>query len=318
MLENLIRRAPPAKRFVATTTGELADPYETKAEGVAAIVAALTKSVSGRELSIYLTDGSFAPPHIALERPLAAAASNWHALARFAARYIPSGDGLLLDIGGTTCDIIPIVDRRPATVGATDPERLAAGELVYTGVVRSPVCALAQSFPWRSAPCPTAHELFATTRDAYIILGDLAEDPQSSATADGRPATRDRARDRLARAIRADRDMFSEADALAAAETVRTAKAARIAIALRNVLARMKAKPATIVLSGQGEFLGRHVMDRMRSDSAVVSLAEQLGPEISRCAPAHALAVLYRESADTVTTRSPIQTHHPEMMNAKR
>jgi len=62
------------------------------------------------------------------------------------------------------------------------------------------------------------------------------------------------------------------------------------------VLARMKAKPATVVLSGQGEFLGRHVMDRVRASADVVSLAEKLGPEISRCAPAHALAVLYRES----------------------
>jgi probable H4MPT-linked C1 transfer pathway protein len=296
VLEDLIRRAPAAERFVATMTGELADPYETKTEGVRAIVTALIKAVAGRGLVIYLTDGSFSPPQIAVERPLAAAASNWHALASFAARFTQSGDGLLLDIGGTTCDIIPIADGRPAATGTTDPERLAAGELVYTGVVRSPICALAQSFPWRGAPCPTAHELFATTRDAYMILGDLPEDPRSRATADGRPATRAAARDRLARAICADRDMFSEADALAAAETVRTAQAARIAIALRNVLGRMKTKAATIVLSGQGEFLGRHVMDRMRSEAEVVSLGEKLGPEVSRCAPAHALAVLYRES----------------------
>ena len=35
------RRRPPADRWVATMTGELADCFATKAEGVAAIVAAL-------------------------------------------------------------------------------------------------------------------------------------------------------------------------------------------------------------------------------------------------------------------------------------
>jgi len=296
-LADLIAAAPPATdRFVATMTGELADCYETKAQGVAAIIAALTTAVAGRKLRIYLTDGSFVAPDEAISRPLAAAASNWHALARFAARFLPAGDGLLIDIGSTTSDIIPIVAGQPAATGKTDPERLAAGELLYTGVVRSPVCAVAANLPWRGQQCPTAHELFATTLDAYILLGDMAEDPHSTATADGRPATRAAARDRLARSICADRDMFSERDALAAAEAIRSAQAARISIAARNVLARMEAKPATVVIAGQGEFLARHVVDRMRLGAEIVSFAAQLGPDVSRCAPAHALAILARES----------------------
>jgi len=296
-LANLIAAAPAARRIVATMTGELADCYETKAHGVAAIVAALTTAAGGRDLRIYLTDGSFAAPEVALARPLAAAASNWHALARFAARFLPGGEGLLMDVGSTTCDIIPLVAGQPAATGKTDPERLAAGELLYTGVVRSPVCAVAPNLPWRGQQCATAHELFATTLDAYLILGELPEDPRATSTADGRPATRDRARDRLARAICADRDMFSDEDARASAEAIRSAQAARIAIAARNVVSRMKIKPATVVIAGQGEFLGRHVMDRMRLGAEIVSLAAMLGPDVSRCATAHALAALERDSA---------------------
>ena len=205
-------------------TGELADCYPTKAAGVAAIVAAIETAAAGRDVRIYLTEGTLATPPEAIARPLDAAASNWHALARFSARFMTGGNGLLIDIGSTTCDLIPIISGRPATRGRTDPERLASGELVYTGVVRSPICAVVAELPWRGQPCATAHELFATTIDAYLLLGELAEDPLSTATADGRPATRAAAHDRLARMICADREMFSEADALAAAGAVREAQ----------------------------------------------------------------------------------------------
>ncbi len=49
-LAELIGRAPPAERFVATMTGELADCYETKAQGVHAIVTALAEATAGHEL----------------------------------------------------------------------------------------------------------------------------------------------------------------------------------------------------------------------------------------------------------------------------
>jgi probable H4MPT-linked C1 transfer pathway protein len=295
-LAELIGCAPPADSLVATMTGELADCFVTKAEGVRAIIAALLEAAAGRPLRIYLTDGQLVSPAEAIERPLAAAASNWRAVAQFAARYVSPAAGMLIDIGSTTCDVIPIIDSRPATLGQTDPERLVHGELIYTGVVRSPVCAIVDSLTWRGHKCPTTQELFATTLDAYLILGELPEDASDTATADSRPATRAAARDRLARAICADRTMFSEADAMAAAGEIRTAQSVRLAMPIIQVLGRMAIKPKTIVLSGQGEFLARRVIEKLRIGVELVSLAEKLGPSVSRCAPAHALAVLAQEA----------------------
>ncbi|HVW36381.1 MAG TPA: hydantoinase/oxoprolinase family protein, partial [Pirellulales bacterium] len=94
-LAGLIAAAPQADRFVATMTGELADCFATKAEGVSAILAALVAAAEPRELLVYLTDGSFVAPKYAGERPLLAAASNWHALASFAGRFAPQGPSLL-------------------------------------------------------------------------------------------------------------------------------------------------------------------------------------------------------------------------------
>lgn len=296
MLRRLIAGAPKADHLAATMSGELADCYVTKADGVQAIVHALVTGADGRHSRIYLNNGMLVAPQIALKHPMLAAAANWHALARFAGRYVPTGPGLLIDIGSTTCDIIPLANGHPAAAGYTDPERLVASELVYTGIERSPVCALVNSLPWRKQQCPTAHELFATTWDAYLTLGDLPEEPHCTHTADGRPATKEAARDRLARAICADREMFDDQDALAAAEAIARSQLAKVAVAIGQVLGRLPGPPAGVVVSGRGEFIARRALDRMKVAAPIISLDAELGPAVSRSATAHALACLARET----------------------
>ncbi len=161
-LRTIIAGSPRSDHLAVTMTGELADCFSTKTEGVQFILTALNTAADGRHTRIYLTNGSLVAPQVALKQPLLVAAANWHALARFAGRYMPKGPGLLIDVGSTTCDIIPLIDGQPAAQGKTDPERLVAGELVYTGVERSPVCALVnarcrggnKSAPWRRKCLP--------------------------------------------------------------------------------------------------------------------------------------------------------------------
>ena len=207
------------------------------------------------------------------------------------------GVGLLIDIGSTTCDLIPLVDGQPVTIGKTDPNRMINGELIYTGVERAPVCAVAQLVPWRGRKCPTAHENFATMRDVYLTLGDLPEEPQNTHTADRRPATKSAARDRLARTICADREMFSEADARVMSEALAQAQLRKISAIATQLVARLLEPPETVVISGRGEFLALRMLEKQKLKAKVVSLTRELGPELSRCAPAHALAVLAREGS---------------------
>ncbi len=295
-LRALIAGAPRTDHLAATMTGELADCFATKVEGVQFILNALVNASDGRHTRIYLNNGMLVAPQIALKQPLLAAAANWHALTRFVGRYARTGPALTIDIGSTTCDIIPLIDGKPAAQGKTDSERLLASELVYTGVERSPVCAIVGALPWRQRQCPVAHELFATAWDAYLVLGDLLEEPNSNHTADGRPATKAAARDRLARQICADRETFSEEEARAAAEAIGRAQLAKIAVAMSQVIGRMPAPPETVVISGRGEFLARRALERMKSNAKIVSLDEELGPMLSRCATAHALAFLAGEA----------------------
>jgi probable H4MPT-linked C1 transfer pathway protein len=294
-LRALIAEAPAADHLAVTMTGELADCFETRSEGVRRILEAVAEAAGGRHTRVYLVDGRLVSPAVAITHPLLAAASNWHALAAYAARFVQGRPAILLDIGSTTCDIVPIVGGCPAARGLDDMHRLLAGELVYTGVERSPVCAVVRELPYGSGECPVAQELFATTRDAYLILRGLPEAPNDHHTADGRPATRAAARARLARMLCADTDSFSDEDAWIAADAIAATQAEHIAKAMDRVAGAMQSPPELLVVSGHGEALVERVLSAFSAVLPVVSLSELIGTLVARCGPAHALATLARE-----------------------
>src|SRR5205807_547928 len=111
---------------------------------------------AGMPVRVWQTTGRFTDVATARKTALQTASANWLALATFAGRYAPSGPALLIDIGSTTTDVVPLLDGRPVPRGRTDSERLEAEELVYTGVRRTPLCALRGD---------VVAELFATTLD---------------------------------------------------------------------------------------------------------------------------------------------------------
>jgi probable H4MPT-linked C1 transfer pathway protein len=289
-LGRLIADAPDIDRLAVTMTGELCDCYRTKAEGVSHILTAVEEAAAGRQVTVYLVDGRLVPPDEARREPHLAAASNWHVLARFACQFVESQAALLIDVGSTTTDIIPLVDRKAQARGLNDTERLAAGELAYSGIGRTPVCAVVEWLPWRGKQCPVAAELFATTGDAYVLLGDVVEQADNTSTADGRPRTREFALERLARMICADSSTFTAADGRLAAEHVRRTQITQITNAVQRVATNMTAGPGEIVLSGAGEFLATAICQEVFPQAHRLSLAERIGRDASLCAPAYALA----------------------------
>jgi len=296
MLAGLAATLPAAEGLALTMTAELCDCYPTKAAGVRSVLDSASDLAGARPLIVWGTDGRFHAEAEIRDRPGLAAASNWLALATLAARLVPEGSGLLIDIGSTTTDLIPLVDGRVAVRGRTDTERLATGELVYAGARRTPLCAIAAELPFRGSITGLAAELFATTLDVYLTLGAIPPDPDDFATADGRPATLGAARDRLARMVGADRDGFGPDAALALA---RAADAALLDRLCRAASRAAVGRPRHAVVAGSGEALARRLAGRVvEPGGPVVSLAEAWGPDASAAACAHALAVLALESGD--------------------
>jgi hypothetical protein len=286
VLRALAAELPAAESVAVTMTAELSDVFRTKREGVGFVLDAV-EAVSRAPIRVFTTTGAFVDTATARARPLDAAASNWVATAMLVGRFVP--EALLVDIGSTTTDVIPVTGGRVAALGRTDPERLLAGELVYTGVLRTNVAAILRRVPLRGADCPVASELFAVSGDVHVLLGSLGPDDYTCPTPDGRPPTPEFAGERLARVVCADGDMLGAEEIRAIAAAVAEAQVEEIAAALGRV-ARRLARPAPVVATGLGGFLARQAAERV--GMPVKDLADVLAVDVGTVAPAVAVAWL--------------------------
>jgi hypothetical protein len=223
---------------------------------------------------------------------LEAGASNWVATATLVAREVP--DVIMLDIGTTSTDIIPIIGGRVAARGRTDPARLLTGELVYTGAVRTPVEALVREVPLWDGKASVSAEGFATVGDAHVWLGALAPWDYTAPTADGRPVSRELAGERLARVVCGDRDMLDEAAIDRIARAVVEAQVELVAAGVRCVRSAFP-RCRSAVVTGLGDFIAAEAARRVGLE--VRSLAERLGAA-ARVAPAAAVGWLLADELD--------------------
>ena len=286
VLRQLVDSMPDADVLAVTMTGELCDCFESKRQGVLAILDAVSAVAGNRSIRVWTTGDGFVDLAAAREKPLQVAAANWLALATFAGQLFPEGTVLVIDVGSTTTDIIPIIRGRPTPKGLTDPDRLRSLELVYTGVRRTPLCAVLGG--------GVAAEFFATTLDVNLVLEQFAEDPTDNNTADGRPATRAAAHARLARMVCADAETKSLEETVKLAERALLRQVYQLTMAFDHVSRSLPVPPRIVVLAGEGEFLARLVLGQQNSfrNGKAISLSETLGPEKSRSACAYALTVL--------------------------
>jgi (4-(4-[2-(gamma-L-glutamylamino)ethyl]phenoxymethyl)furan-2-yl)methanamine synthase len=276
VLREVAAEAGDADAVAITMTAELSDAFRTKREGVAFVLAAVEDALGDRPLSVLTTTGELVSMGEARERPNDVAAANWMATALAVAAA--HADALLVDVGSTTADVVPIAGGRVAATAFTDMERLQAGELVYTGALRTNLAAIAPRVPIRGGWCPVASEQFAISADVHLALGHLTEDAYDCPTPDGRPATAAFARERIARLVCADAEQLAadEIDAIAAflhAEQLR-----QIEEAARRVHGPLPSD-APVVAVGAGAFLARAVAARL--GRALAPWDAHAGPAVS-------------------------------------
>jgi (4-(4-[2-(gamma-L-glutamylamino)ethyl]phenoxymethyl)furan-2-yl)methanamine synthase len=274
-----------------TMTGELCDAFPSRQEGVAGLAAIAARHLAPVASSTYAGRAGFVALDEAASHAADIASANWHASAALLALQVR--DALLMDVGSTTADLIPIVAGRVAAVGYSDAERLASGELVYSGMTRSFVMALASRAPFHGAWTPLMNEYFASSADVHRILGDLPEGADKMATADGREKTIEASRARLARMIgrEAAEAAGQEWDDLAAwfaeAQIRAIADAAFLRLSRSDV-----PMAAPVVAAGIGEGVVAEVARRLRRPCVGFSSLIAGPAEASHCAPAIAVALL--------------------------
>lgn len=286
-----------------TMTGELVDLFDNRGQGVRTIIATLEELLPSSEILIYAGRLGFVnAARVNKEHYEAIASANWLASAGYAAQQV--GSGLFIDIGSTTTDILLLDEGRVLAEGFTDYQRLISKELVYTGIVRTAVMAVAQTVQDEGSDVGLMAEYFATMADVYRMTGELNENHDQTETADGAEKTMLASARRLSRMIGCDFDGDDLPRWRKFAKSLRDEQLNTIRQGCERQLARSKPSSAgPFIGAGIGRFLARELAAEM--DFAYLDFSELFPPisdkaglTVADCAPAAAVASLAREFAE--------------------
>lgn len=282
-------------RHAVTMTGELADIFPTRAEGVRRIVRCLAQVLPDDVLSYFSADSGFIEDP---ERRVHGVGSmNWYASAQLVARFVEQG--VFVDVGSTTTDLVRIRKNRAVASGFSDAERLACQELLYTGVARTPLMSLAARVDVGGTSCNLMAEHFATTADIYNLLGQLPEGLYPFDTADGAGCSRFESARRIARMVGRDCGEGAGLDEwIQLAQAFADLQQARI---LESLRAHVRAGSSGILVgAGTGRFVLPPLAERCGlayrdiDDLLESRFAAEGAFTLADCLPAYSVAELYR------------------------
>lgn len=298
-LDRALEKLSPGSqsRHAVTMTGELVDFFPGREQGVAALVGAVAERFGFGAVSVFAGhDGFIAAEAVRAKDAATIASANWLACGLWTAANLH--EALFVDIGSTTTDILPICQHRVKHRGYTDYERMRYDELVYTGIVRTPLMVLAERVPFQGERVGVMAEHFATTADIYRLTGELPEHADQMPAADNGPKTPEGSMRRVARLLGRDADSAPPEAWRRAAEFLRERQIASIRGGIDIQLSRsLLGDEAPFVGAGVGRFLVRELAGRLKhpyldfSDlfSMSTSQTEFLAAD---CAPAAAVACL--------------------------
>ncbi|AMK78619.1 MULTISPECIES: hydantoinase/oxoprolinase family protein [Methylomonas] len=284
-------------RNAVTMTGELVDCFTSREQGVNAIVQAVCEQFNAEQVSVFAGLRGFLPAaQIQPADCMDIASANWLASLLWVAKRQPNA--LFVDIGSTTSDILLAENHQLKVQGFTDYQRLVSGELVYTGIVRTAVMAIAQEAEFNGQAMGLMAEYFATMADVYRLTGDLNEAHDQSDTADGAEKSVSASARRLSRLTGYE---FSESDHalwLAFAEQLKAKQIQKISLACARQLQRAETRSAIkLVGAGVGRFLARDIardlgVDYLDFKDLLPSVNNIQAIDAADCAPAAAVAYL--------------------------
>ncbi len=297
-LATILQKLPnEIKQHNLTMTGELVDLFSSREEGVRAIIEVMQTTIAHDSLRVYAGRlGFLLPNNINSTQFDDIASANWLASASYTAQQVQTG--VFVDIGSTTTDILLLNNGLVSAQGYTDFQRLKSNELVYTGVVRTAVMAVAQSVEFAGCQVGVMSEYFATMADVYRLTAELQEQADQTETADGAEKTSAASANRLARMIGCDLQDFSLAEWKNLADEIRKQQLKRIQESVQHQLARLDNLDNCVLIgAGVGRFLVQEIAETLdlkylEFDSFFTATSEVSEMKIADCAPAVAVAYL--------------------------
>ena len=279
----------PASIHAITMTAELAEIFDSRSAGVGAVLTRLRDRLRG-DVRVFMGLKGFADVDKAAADPLSVGSANFLATSRIIAARKPKS--LLIDFGSTTTDIIAC----DLPMGLTDAERLQTGELVYTGLTRTPVASVTTRAPLAGQWQGLARDTFATMADVRRILGDLPDGVDVHTTADGRGKSMQESLARFARGFGRDADLRHLPTWRASAAYVAERQLRSIHDGVLQILSRPGLEITSVVAAGIGAAHAESIAHRL--DLPAIDFATLIGTPAeyrlaaTRYAPAVAVALL--------------------------
>ncbi|MGB8337823.1 MAG: hydantoinase/oxoprolinase family protein [Burkholderiales bacterium] len=284
-----------ATHHAVTMTGELVDLFANRSEGVIAISDLAQKKLKEKAVMIFAGEKGFVSTEDCMNQTENIASMNWYATGALVASQVKQA--LLVDFGSTTTDIMLLSDGHVHAQGKNDFTRMASEELVYTGLVRTPLMALAQKVSFQNTKIGLMAEYFATTADVYRVLGELPEQADQHPAADNGDKTISDSARRMARMIGRDVETASQAEWRKLAQSFADIQTQILFKACERQLARgVIGDDAPLIGAGCGSFLARKLAQKLRrnyfdfSSFVVGNLGAIKG--VNTCAPAYSVAAL--------------------------
>ncbi len=288
-----VKLLQPTQFNVITMTGELVDIFPDRQSGVTEILDCIHLFLSEECCHIYAGDLGWLTPRQAKNQWQQVASRNWQASVTFAAGQVEQG--VFIDVGSTTSDIIAIDNHQAQPKAFNDFERQAISELHYAGAIRTPLIAIAHTVPFDNKTIRLAAELFATSGDCWVILDQLDPTTIQDNTADNQSWQKPDCIRRLARLLGTDAHTFPEQQWHQLAQWLAEQQIMQLQQACQTVSANHPAIPksAPIIGAGIGRFIAQECAKRLGKDYIDFSrLTEPSSSQAADHAPAAAIALL--------------------------
>lgn len=285
-----IRDAAAPDAVAITMTGELCDCFSNRAGGVKWILGRAEEAFGGLPMKAMNNKGELVSIRQASRQPGAVASANWAATVRWAAEN-GLRDGIVVDIGSTTTDVLPVRHGKPATRGDDDFTRAREGELIYTGVLRTHAAMAAPRIAVQGIEMDSCPEYFAIVGDAHLLLGDISAGEYTCPTPDGAPKARLAAARRLCRMALSDLERLGMTEARRIATRIASAQAQRLAEGVARIAKREGlGQKARLLLIGSGAGVYGKAIGKRVGMKVVTRLGGIPSPKIS---PAACAAMLW-------------------------
>jgi len=276
-----------------TMTGELVDIFADRQSGVSHILDCLLQFIPEQHCMVYAGEAGWLSPTQAKEQWQQVASRNWQASAVFTAQQIKQG--LFIDVGSTTSDIIPIQNNQAIPNAFSDFERQANSELHYAGAIRTPLIAIAHQAPFDGKFIRLAAEVFATTGDCWCLLDELDPTAICDSSADGQSWQQQDCARRLARLLGTDAAAHPPEHWQSLAQWFAAQQLDQLYTACKTVLSSHPTitPDAAIIGAGIGRFIIKHCAKKLGRN--YIDFSQLIEPQSSQAAdhaPAAAVALL--------------------------